>query len=69
MINSLNSILFTGISSAKSIITNIKNNTIGTKQVQDSVPVVDFKPLFVQIQAMAEFDNASPFGKRLNVII
>ena len=69
MVNSLNSILYTGIISAKSIINNIKNNTTRTKTVHDNISVVEFKSLFSQIQAMAEFDNASPFGKKLNVII
>ena len=69
MINSLNSIFYTGIISAKSVINNIKNNTTRTKTVHNNISVVEFKSLFSQIQAMAEFDNSSPFGKKLNVII
>lgn len=69
MINSLNSVLYTGISSAKSIINNLKNNTIKTQKIHNNISVVEFKALFAQIQAMAEFDNSTSFGKRLNVVI
>lgn len=69
MINSLNSIIYTGIVSAKSIINNIKKNNDTQKTVHNNISVVEFKSLFSQIQAMAEFDNSSPFGKKLNIII
>ena len=69
MIDSLNSILYTGILTARSIIRNLKPNNTVTKEVHNNISVVEFKSLFAQIQAMAEFDNSSSFGKKLDVII
>ena len=70
MINSLNSTLYSGIISAKSLINNIKNNSVAKKTVHNNDnSIVEFKALFSQIQAMAELDNSIPFGKKLNIII
>ena len=69
MINSLNSTLYTGIISARSIINNIRNNHTAKKAVHNNNSISEFKSLFVQIQAMAELDNSSPFGKKLNITI
>ena len=69
MINSLNSTLYTGIVSARSIINNIRTNHTVKKTVHNNNSISEFKSLFVQIQAMAELDNSSPIGKKLNITI
>ena len=69
MINSLNSTLSTGIISARSLINNIKNHNTAKKVVHNNNSISEFKSLFIQIQAMAELDNSSPFGKRLDIAI
>ena len=68
MINSLNSVLSIGMISARSFVNNLKKKNVIKEAVQDSSKT-NFKPLFVQIQAMAELDNLNPIGKKLDILI
>lgn len=68
MVNSLNSVLSIGILSARSFVNNIKKKDTIKEAVQDNSKV-NFKSLFIQIQAMAELDNLNPIGRNLNIII
>ena len=68
MTNTLNSVLYVGMWSARSIVDNLKKKTAMKKIAQDKTNG-QFKSLFVQIQAMADLDNSTHLGKNLNIII